>query len=416
MTIRSRTLVIATLLAATPAHAQGAMERCRVTAEPARRVELPDGRIVSTDVQSLARRGDTVMAIGRYAYVFAASSPRNPTMQDSIIGFATTGAGKASLVPSPMRSAVFPKVAAGPDAFEFVFATGADTTELRTGVVDTATIWYAQFTNGRWSSPERVAVVRNAGLQHETTSDLLVGRGAVSFAYVIREPESSRGGVVLLRRQRGRWSADTLRMPTTTSVVRLLHSSSDESLLVLLMQMGPLEAENRAPRLHLARFNSSWTDPQQIAGDGARAVATPLIATLGDDTIVSWNSWESLQQATSQIEWLRLGVDGRIVTGPVVARGGATYPFEMVVVNNHPLWLYRGHPFGETVALASATDSVMQLGAIRSPFENPRAMTIALDQDRALVFTMKQGREPNEPMIASWTTTLEFRCPRSAQR
>ena len=125
MTIR--TLIIVMVLAGAPARAQDAPPRCAVKAEPSRRVELPDGRIVSIDVQSLARHRDTLMVVGRYAYVFAAlSTPQSlPLMRDSIIGALMEPDGKTSLVPSPLRSTrvLFPKVADGEDGFHAVFAT-----------------------------------------------------------------------------------------------------------------------------------------------------------------------------------------------------------------------------------------------------------------------------------------------------
>jgi hypothetical protein len=70
---------------------------CQVNAEQSRRIELPDGRAVSTDVKSLALSGGSIMAVGSLAYVlrfasaahlhntirrYTGATPRQAAMQD----------------------------------------------------------------------------------------------------------------------------------------------------------------------------------------------------------------------------------------------------------------------------------------------------------------------------------------------
>jgi hypothetical protein len=87
------------------------------------------------------------------------------------------------------------------------------------------------------------------------------------------------------------------------------------------------------------------------------------------------------------------------------------------VDNRYPLWLYHGEPRGSAVALALASGStIVHRGSLTMPFENPGPKAIAVSPTRILVFTMKRGAADNEPMVASYTTALEIRCPTSAQR
>lgn len=422
---RTRVLIaFAGLLAVAPASAQGSPGACTVSAGTPRRVELPDGRVVSVDVQSIIQSNGSIYAIGRHAYVFprVTTPVTSPIMRDSIIGFEIEPGGAISLVPAPplSRPVFFPKVAAGPSGFHAVFATSGDSAGTQIGKQDSATIWYARYADRQWTVPERVTSVRRTYLQQELTSELLERNGTLSWAFTFTDSWDvlSSGGVVLLQRRRGAWNEDTLHTPTITSLVRLLHTAGDS--LVALLARGDLRGTGPTIRaqLYLSRFTSSWTEPRLIAGDGSRELTLPILATSGDDIVVTWDNWIPWQPQSSRIEWLRIGRDGLLVNGPVIAAGEKTYPFEFIVMSEgRPFWLYHGEPFGSTVEVTTATDvAVIPLENINVPFRNPRPRTIALDRSRALMLTQAPGSAPDDPMAASWMTTLEFRCPRSARR
>jgi hypothetical protein len=416
MTIR--TLSIAVILAASPLRAQVAPgASCRVTSEPSRRIELPDGKAVSVDVQSLVSRGDTLMAVGRFVYVFpAGANPMTPPlMMDSIIGF-TIAEGKAAVVHAPLGTrTVFPKVAAGHDGFHVVFATSHDTA-VKSLTQDTATIWYARFTRGAWSTPERVSSVSRVKLNQESTSAFLEWRGTLAFAFTFVDTmdEEGGGGVVLLRRRSGAWSADTLRTVAKPTSVRLAFGTPDSLLNALVVLR---DTRSGASQVMVASFNTNWHAGRVLATT-SRGVMMPSFAVLGDGYIASWMSWQFLDARTSTIEWARIARDGSVTTGPRVATGANTFPFEMIVRENSiPIWFYHGTPYGAAIAIASATDSAsLRLGEVVAPFENPKVTSIPIDRTRILAFTMKQGKAPDEPIVSSYSTVLEFRCPRSAQR
>jgi hypothetical protein len=415
-------LVFLMLLALGPnAEAQQHTPGCTVRGEPARRIELPDGKIVSIDVQSLARRGDTVMVIGRYVYVFAASStPASPpVMRDSIIGVLLVPGGKVSVVPAPLRSrrALFSKVAAGVDAFHAVFATSSDTAEVSL-MQSSATIWYARFRNGAWTTPERVLDVNRVKLQHEATSAPLERNGVLSFAFTFADSADDLvdgGGVVMLRRRNGAWTADTLRTRRRPQAVRLAYGTSDGILKALTL----LASANNTSQsqVQLATYAQDWRDTLVIA-ESTRGVLIPSFAALGDGYVASWTAWEPPSFESSTIEWVRVTREERVIKGRVISWGENTFPFEMFVMEAaHPMWLYRGAPPGHSIAVSSVTDSIpIALGSVAVPFENYKVTSIPIDRARTLAFTNTVGKSPDEPPGASYATVLEFRCPGSARR
>ena len=151
------------------------------------------------------------------------------------------------------------------------------------------------------------------------------------------------------------------------------------------------------------------------AGIGTQPVTEPKLARSGNSIVASWNSWTWGNPQTSRLEWLRL--DG-ISTVQALDSGQATYPFEFTTLNDRlPIWVYRGPKYGTTLSTAIMSGALVEpLDTLPIPFENPVARTIAIGKDRALVLTMRQGREMNEPMVASYATVLEYRCSRIGQR
>ena len=399
-------------------------QTCTVSAEPARRLELGDGRIVSVDVKSVATSRGSVMAVGMHAYVFPrTANPRtSPTLMDSIIGVVTDGQGTTSLVTNPLRTrrVLFPHVVAAPDgSFHVVFVTSSDSAELQSTPLDSASIWYARFRNGAWTPPEFVAAVRGGFLQSEST-DFIEHHGSPAFLFPSVEGGrgSSGGGVILLLRRNGIWSTDTLPTHGVTPFVRALTAPRGGSLFAVIAEAVPRGGTIPADELYAVRFDSAWSEPRRIGGDGRLPVTLPMLTTVGDTIVATWISWRHMRQETSRIDWARIEPGGRVVDGPMVDAGSATFPFEMISVDNrYALWLYHGEPEGRAVALALGSGSTLvRPGSVAMPFENVKPKAIALTPTRVLVFTMKRGTAGNEPMIASFTAALEIRCPRSAQR
>ncbi|MGH9202158.1 MAG: hypothetical protein ACRD2A_13095, partial [Vicinamibacterales bacterium] len=372
--------ILASSWPATPAPSAGPQvaAACSTIAEPSRRLELADGGIVSVDMRSLARSGQSVLAIGRHAYVFprSAQSRTSPIVKDSIIGV-LIDRGNVSLVFSPMkpRPVFHPHAVADPDgSFHVLFATAGDTLPHYVDASDTATLWYARLEKGNWRSVQRVASVRGAALNQESSSDLLVRNGQLSFLFpfVDDRDSSSKGGVILLRRRNAIWSIDTLRTYRRPSAVRARHGPTGESIVAVFPQSGPGN-NSIAQRLYLARFDSAWSSRRVIAGDGHRAVLAPTLAARGDGFVVSWNTWPVWQSDSLQLEWLQMDAHDRVSIGPIIDFGENGFPFELVAVDDrYPLWLYHGWPFGQVATLVVAMDSTLKrLPDLRLPFFNP---------------------------------------------
>lgn len=414
-------LVVGPAGPATTTHLHVPAAACTTIAEPSRRLELADGRIVSIDVQSVARAGESVLAVGRYAYVFPrnATSTTSPELVDSIMGVLIDrgGTGRIRLLANPAapRTVLYQRAVAMPNGeFKVLYATHASV-GLRAHT-DTATLWLATVRNGSWSTPSRVAEVRTATL--DRASALIQHDGELAFVYPFRDDRrhDEDGGAVLLRHRRGRWTSDTLRTETEPTSVSAVYDPARGSIVIVLA------AADRVPpylaqRLLIARFDSSWSVPVVIAGDGITPVAQPLLAVQDRGFAAAWLAWPGREPGNRSLHWMHIDAMGRAHPRSVIDTGEVTFPFEFMVVNASPLWLYHGQPFGTTVKLMMSRDSaVVRLPDVKAEFGNPSTRTIALSGTRLLVFTQRRARVETEPMAASFTTALEIRCPRPAQR
>src|SRR5687767_1957222 len=413
--IRVAAVIAASVLTARAGFSQAA-PACSTMAGPSRRLELPDGRIVSADFRSMARSGSTVLAVGRHAYVFPASagSRTPPQLPDSIIGVTIDGRGAVSLVPNPsLPLRVFhPRVAPAPNGqFHALWVTGLDSVVDLPEPADTATLWHATYGNGQWTAPSRVMTVRGARLNPELASALMAHNGelAVLFPFVERRSALAEGGAILLRRRAGRWLADTLRTSAAPVIIRALYRG--EGIISLLTFTDT--TVGRSEGLYFSRFEGGWSRPVRIAGDGTLPVTVPMLVPRDNDHVASWIEWRWMDAQSAKLEWMLIDSTGRSIVRGRVDSGPPTYPYELTMVGGrHPLWLYRGTPAGNLVALAVLLDStIARLPSVVAPFRNPLPSTLALPGNRFLLFTQKLALTDSEPMAASFVTELEVRCP-----
>jgi hypothetical protein len=398
-----------------------AAETCTISADPSRRLELPDGRIVSVDAKSVAASGGSIMALGPYVYTFPAGAmpSTSPLPADPLVGVLIDASGVVRLVPSPLRdrAVVFARAAAGPmGSFHVLFVTGIDSVDGGPAPDDSATIWYAPFAHGSWGTPQRITETRGAALNPEFTSDLLARDGSLAFVFPFVDNRSagSSGGLVALRRRNGRWWSDTLRTYLKPPAARATYATNDTLVVLFSQNVRGAKAED----VYLSRAGREWSAPQRIGGNGARPVSDLSLVTGPEGIVASWSTWIWLDAASNVIEWSRIATTGARSPVAVVDSGGVTYPFELVIIaERHPLWLHQGEPYGSTVtwAMAAGGDHLLR-GSLTIPFHNSRPKAVTLSPDRTLVLTMKRGGPGAEPMIASWMTDLRIRCPRAERR
>ena len=398
----------------------GAAEACTVNAAPSRRLELPDGRIVSVDAKSVAASAGSIIALGPYVYTFPsdATPTTSPLAGESVIGVSIDANGVVSLVPSPVaaRSVVFPRAAAGPaGSFHVLFVTGIDSVDSSPAPDDSATIWYAPFVRGAWGTPIRVTETRGAALNPEFTSELLARGDSLDFVFPFVDERSARssGGLIALRRRNGRWLNDTLRTYLRPAAARAKYAT-DGTAVVLFSQTAE---DAKAEAVYLARAGHVWSAPQRIGGDGVRPVSDLALTIVPDGMVASWSTWQWMNAASNVIEWSRIAPTGTRSVAEVLDSGVVTYPFELVTAGRSALWLHQGEPYGSTVtfAMAAGAGQVVR-GRLTIPFHNSRPKAVTLSPDRTVVLTMKRGTTEAEPMIASWMTDLRIRCPRAERR
>lgn len=397
---------------------------CSTVSGTPKRLELADGSIVSIDVRSMAYSGGQIFAAGRHGYVF----PRDvqayapPARMDSIVGVLIDRQQRVTAVNNPLapRRVFHPRVVAGPNGlFHVLLATGLDSVKLAPTPRDTATLWYATIQQGRWSRPEQVGKFAGADVVAENASDLLERNGELSFTfpYVDGRPTPSDGGGIFLRRHRsGAWSVDTLRTANAPSVLKATFDR-DGSIIVLVGLSEDIPGRFRE-KIFLARFDSAWSSPRHVTGDGIRAIANPDLLATRSGFILSWNDWHYMDPSSSRLFWATIDTSLQVIQQQRIDSGSATYPHDVVVVDSQfPMWLYRGQPVGEAVHLAIATDTaVTTLPPLRTPFRSPIPSTLALSANRFAVFTQTTALQPNEPLAASYMTTLEIRCPGTGRR
>jgi hypothetical protein len=396
-------------------------EACTVSAGSSRRLELPDGRIVSVDAKSVAASGGSVIALGPHVYTFPANATptTSPLPGDPLVGVFVDARGVVQLVPSPLRdrAVVFARAAAGPaGSFDVLFVTGIDSIDGGPAPDDSATIWYAPFAHGSWGTPQRVAETRGAALNPEFTSDLLTREGSLAFVFPFVDPRStgSNGGLVALQRRNGQWRSDTLRTFLRPPAARATYGANDTLVVLFSQSVRGAKAED----VYLARAAVGWSAPQRIGGNGVRPVSDLALVSGAEGIVASWSTWIWLDAASNVIEWSRIAITGTPSPASVVDSGVVTYPFELVTVaERYPLWLHQGEPYGSTVtwALAAGNEQLLR-GRLTIPFHNSRPKAVHVSPDRTVVLTMKRGAQGAEPMIASWMTDLRIRCPRAERR
>lgn len=409
------------LASATPAATQAsAAEACTVSAGPSRRLELPDGRIVSVDAKSVAASGGSIMALGPYVYTFPANATpaTSPLTDGPMVGVVIDAKGIVRLVPSPLRgeAIVFARAAAArAGAFHVLFVSGIDSADGARTPDDSATIWYAPYANGTWGTPQRIMQTRGGVLDPEFTSDLLERDGSLSFVFPLVDHRAvgSSGGLIALHRRNGQWSSDTLRTYLRPPAVRAKFGMRDTLVVLFSQTVRGAQAED----VYLARVRNGWTPPIRIGGNGVRPVSDLSLQAVPDGIIASWSTWQWLDAASNVIEWSRIERNGTQSVAAVVDSGAVTYPFELVAAAGRPLWLHQGEPYGSTVtwALAAGGDRLLR-GRLTMPFHNSRPKAVTVSPDRTVVLTLKRGGDGAEPMIASWMTDVRIRCPRAERR
>lgn len=391
--------------------------RCDVIASEPARIELRDGRSMSIDATSSAASADRMLFLGTFVHLWpqGATGTTPPVAADSLMGVELDRRGVLRAVPRPESAgrALFPRVVArGQRSFEVVAFSAEDGAELSAEPLDSVSVWYGRYADGRWGRIRRLGAFARVSVQSEFGSQLVVvdGGSAIAFPFSDREPASS-GGVVLLRLTPNSTYIDTLRTLTRPSYVSLSADGSASSSLIATMTMSPPERASSGPQqIYMARFDKTWQPAARIAGDAERAAVAPTAFTGRQGVAVTWTSWSAMRPSTSHIEWSKL--EPRDVVRRVVVDSGAhAFAPMFLVVAGHPVWIYRRGDSGDSASLAIGNDSVViHRTSFRVPFENPKAQAVATSATTVRFLTLRRGSSATEPVALSFYTDLELHC------
>lgn len=385
-----------------------------------RRAVLADGQVVHVPVASAARQGRAILLAGlpTFTWPTAATPGSNPQSRDSLIGVLVTASGEIVGVSNPLagRAVAYPKVAsAGGGAWHGMLIERLTTREGHEQPTDSARLWYGRFNGRTWSDVTPVATVHGAYIATEYTSDLVAVDDRLAFAYPL-DAQAGSGrvqGVVLLRRDRGRWLADTLGGVIDPRYARLIPASRPGAWTVLYA--APFFDNQRLinTSLHAATWQGRWSAPAVLARASERAVVNPRLFALRSSILVTWfRRAERTDSGTApRIEWMLVSSDG---TRPLASRRaaivGSNEYTAVALGGDSVMWFARdGLAPDRARVVAFSTDSVTDFGTLQ--IRNETQLGAIAHRDAGVVLiTSEIGRQPTEPPAASILTVVKPVC------
>ena len=397
---------------------------CKVSGVRSSQLRLPDGRQVAIDPGSIAWRDGQLAVVGSFNHVWSRGATADSlpilTLEDSLIGVVVDDRGHATPIrnPVPGQHAWHPRVvSAARGAWEVLLFTrsphGQDPSP-----VDTESLWYGVVDPHGWSQVERIASFVGAFTSELFSSDLIALDGQLGLAMGFEDPasrDSTKGGVLLLRRRLDHWRIDTIRTREPPTYVRLAADSTRRAFVVGMVQQRFQSGLGSASSLFLTTYDTAWHEPQFVAGDGVVPVVAPIIKRVGESVVASWASDGQWQGGTIRLEFERVPA---ILTAPitptVITVGPDADHFDVGVLDSHrAVWIYRtpGSDSGVHLALAD-NGSVTDLGSISLPIDSPRPRVVAATSSTLVMVSSKLARRPTEPRVTTYITRIELRCSR----
>jgi hypothetical protein len=431
LTRRRRGVVPATLVAAVhagtavDAHvtSRGGSAACDVRAGQSQRITLRDGSSLTIDAASIATNGQSVAVAGTPIHVWAAgaTSDSSPRRTRPAIGVIRETSGAVRLVPAPptVPTASYPRIAsAGAAGWHFLFVTGKLGATGNALAFEQAELWYGRFDGRRWQGVQRVAHARSASLLPGMSSDLVLAKEGLAFAYsydrsnALRSNSPGNQGLVLLHRRFGRWSADTLRTWEGPRAVALT-ALPDEGVLAAFAQTYFQRPRPRGPALFTARYRSAWEDPRLVLDLGPQYVAAPMVASAGAGRHVL--AWQTMAPGadTGTLDWGIAITGGQLQRiGPIGPVAPIDRPAMLRLDDRRTVWLARnGASRGELRVLVREDSALTGAGVVRVPLHNFAIVAAPLSGSEVLVVSGGLGDSPHEPPASSYFTVVAVKCP-----
>lgn len=397
-------------------------QRCTATVEASGPIRLRDGSTITIDPSSAAQNGDRIFIAGTPTFVWPARAGRTdgPISSRSSFGIIRQSTDKVSLVPPPLPGveAQHPRVAsAGQDGWHVIFLTGNQDTH--TVDFPQADLWYGLFDGRAWRRVTKIASARWASLFPGISSDLVVTRQGLRFAYSFDPPPSAgpntpgNQGVVLLHRNGAKWVSDTLFTWEGPRTVHLV-TNVDGSVTAIMAQDYFENGRFRGPSLFIAQHDTGWSAARLVLDIAPRYIKSPRHVSKSDasPTIISWHA-ATAGVAGEDLEW------GVLSASRSVRRVGHVAAVELQVDRpsmfglsaGRVLWLVRaGNSRDQLRAVVGSSSGLDSLGVFKVPLDNPKLVGVSLPDDRVIFVSARLGTLPSEALALSYLTTIAVRC------
>jgi hypothetical protein len=401
------------------------LNSCSLTVVRSDTVQLSDGRRISLDAQSMATDGQSIIAVGSHAHIWPPGARRGAGVVDegSTIGFLRDSAGVFHIVPTPvlppsvaMVHIEYPRVApaAAGGGWHMIFMVYSNRFE-HAFPSDSAEIWYGRLDRSGWHDQQRLAIT--AGRLDPQGSSALIALGDdLYFAYPYDPFTSSlwRPGGMLLSRRGGQWHSDTVCTENSPSSVGLIADSAGHGVIMSIVEQPRVNGHSLASSIFLARFDSMWTVPRYVAGDGITPVrGTPSAGLLGRNRVfLSWPS-ASLDGSGARLDWAVVRGDSTATPHTPIAHGAGVEDNVAVVLGEHRVvWIGRdGSSRARLRLLTSDADAEAEdLGTLPIAIDNPRPWSIALSPSTFSTVTSKLGVLPTDGMVATVVSQILIAC------
>jgi hypothetical protein len=314
-------------------------------------------------------------------------------------------------------------VSAGKDGWHAVFVTGLQGTPGNALAFADAEVWYGRYDGRRWHDVARIARAYEAELLPGRSSELVIARSGLAFAYAYDQSAARRSnaagsqGLVLLHGRGSDWKADTL--PTWEGPRAIQLAADTSGALVAIYTQAYFEAGRFfGPDLFTARYVTHWDRPRVALKIPSRHVAAPMLAgRVHTGTVISWQSAEP-GTASAILEWGTFGSDNLIrPMGQLAPISMGDRPAMLKVDGANALWIVRdGNSLTSLRLIAAQGDIAHDLGSIRIPAHNPAMHAAVLANGAILILSGALGRASSDPPASSYLTTAVVSCSGARRR
>lgn len=398
------------------------LQRCTATVEATGPVRLRDGSTITIDPSSAAQNGDRVFIAGTPTLIWPAGAgiTDGPISDEIFFGIIRNSTGEVSVVPPPLAGveAQHPRVAsAGAGGWHVIFLTG--NRDTYTVAFPQADLWYGLFDGRAWLQVAKIASARWASLFPGVSSDLVVTRQGLRFAYSFDPPPSAglntprSQGVVLLHRNGAKWVSDTLFTWEGPRTVHLV-TNVDGSVTAMMAQGYFENGRFPGPSLFIAHHDTAWSSARLALDIAPRYIKSPRhVPNIGTgETIISWHA-ATAGLEREDLEWGLLSASGGVRrkghVGAVELQGDQ--PFMFGLSSGRVLWLVRaGNSRDRLRAIVGSSSGLDTLGVIKVPLDNSKLFGVSLPSDRVIFVSGRLGDLPSEPFGTSYLTTIAVRC------